>query len=100
MAFGAVEMGIMNPMLAPRVAPTAGSIGRTPAACATAIATGTIMLADAVFDVVSDNAIAAAVKSAVNARLPCDGSQAVMPRPSASASPVENASAPIASPPP
>src|SRR3954466_13824774 len=89
-AFGAVEMGIMNPMLAPRVAPIAGSTGRMPAACATAIATGTIMLADAVFEVASDSRIAAPVNSAVSVKLLCEGSHAVMPRPSASARPVEN----------
>ena len=58
MAFGAVETGIMKPMLAPSVAPSAGSTGRTPAACATAMATGTIMLADAVLDVASERTLA------------------------------------------
>ena len=58
------------------------------------------MLAAAVFDVVSDSTIAAPVKSIVSATVVCDGSHAVMPFPSASASPVENASSPIASPPP
>ena len=71
MAFGAVEIGIMKPMLAPSVAPSAGSSGRTPAACATAIATGTIMLAEAVFDVASDSRIAAPVKSDRQRQLPC-----------------------------
>ncbi len=67
MALGAVETGIMKPMLAPRVAPSTGSIGRTPAACDTAIAMGIIMFADAVFDAASDTTIAAAVNSAVSA---------------------------------
>ena len=100
MAFGGVETGIMNPMLAPRVAPSTGSMGRTPAACDTAIATGTIMFAAAVFEVASDSTTAVAVKSIVSATVPCDGSHAVMPRPIASARPVENANPPIASPPP
>ena len=71
----------MKPMLAPSVAPSAGSIGATPAACATAMATGTIMLADAVFDVASDSRIAAPVKITVSASDDCDGSHAVMPLP-------------------
>src|SRR4029453_4395416 len=100
MALGAGEIGIMKPMLAPSVAPSAGSIGRTPADSATAIATGTIMLADAVLDVASDNSTAAPVKITVSAIVVCDGSHAVMPRPIASARPVENANDPIASPPP
>ena len=66
MAFGGVETGIMKPMLAPSVAPSAGSIGGTPAACDTAIAIGMIMLAAAVFDVVSDSTIAVAVNSIVS----------------------------------
>src|SRR5688572_10276152 len=98
MAFGGVETGIMNPMLAPSVAPSAGSSGRTPAACETAIAIGTIMLAAAVFEVASDSTIATPVNSIVNATVDCDCSQAVMPLPIASARPVENASSPIASP--
>ena len=56
----------MNPMLAPSVAPSAGSIGRTPAACETAMAIGTIMFAAAVFDVASDSTIATPVKIIVN----------------------------------
>jgi hypothetical protein len=48
MAFGGVEIGIMNPMLAPNVAPRAGSSGDTPAAVATAIAVGTTTVAAAV----------------------------------------------------
>ena len=63
MALGGVEIGIMKPIDAPSVAPSAGWSGSTPAACATAIATGTIMLAEAVFDVASDSTIATPVKS-------------------------------------
>src|SRR5687767_5731556 len=100
MALGAVETGIMNPMLAPSVAPSTGSIGRTPAACDTAIAIGTIMFADAVFDAASDTTIAAPVNSSVNANDDCDGSQLVTPSPTACAKPVENAISPRASPPP
>src|SRR5687768_17537054 len=98
MAFGAVETGIMNPMLAPRVAPSTGSIGRTPAACDTAIAIGTIILADAVFEAASETIMAAAVNSTVNAKDDCDGSQLVTPSPTACASPVENVISPRASP--
>src|SRR5688572_894399 len=86
----------MNPMLAPSVAPSTGSIGRTPAACDTAMAIGTIMLADAVFDAASDTTIAAPVNNSVNANDDCDGSQLVTPSPSACASPVENAISPSA----
>ena len=46
-------------MLAPSVAASAGRSGSTPDACATAIATGTIMLAEAAFEVASDSTIAA-----------------------------------------
>ena len=53
MALGAVEMGIMKPIEAPRVAPSAGSTGSTCAAWQTATASGTIMFAAAVFDVAS-----------------------------------------------
>ena len=42
MALGAVEMGIMNPIDAPSVAASAGSMGRTPAATETAMTIGTI----------------------------------------------------------
>src|SRR5574341_1331272 len=100
MALGAVDTGIMNPMLAPRVAPSTGSMGRTPAACDTAIAIGTIMLADAVFDAASDTTIAAPVNSSVRASGDCDGSQLVTPSPIACARPVLNVISPSASPPP
>ena len=60
-------MGIMKPIDAPSVAARAGRRGSTPAACETAIAMGTIMLADAVFDAASDITIATAVKSTVRA---------------------------------
>ena len=50
----------MKPMLAPSVAAMAGASGSTPAACDTAITTGTIMFADAVFEVVSDSMMATA----------------------------------------
>ena len=53
MAGGGVETGSMKPQLAPRVAPMAGGIGLTPAAIDREIITGTTMLAEAVFDVVS-----------------------------------------------
>ena len=69
----------MNPMLAPRVAPSAGSIGRTPAACDTAIAIGMIILAAAVFEVVSDRTMAVPVNITVSATVPGDGSHDVMP---------------------
>src|SRR5687767_8625803 len=100
MALGAVDTGIMNPILAPSVAPSTGSMGRTPAACDTAIAIGTIMFADAVFEAASDTTIAAPVNSSVNANDDCDGSQLVTPSPTACASPVEKVISPSASPPP
>src|SRR5687767_12752116 len=100
MAFGAVDTGIMKPMLAPSVAPSTGSIGRTPAACDTAIAIGMIMLAEAVFEAASETTIAAAVKSAVRANDDCDGSQLVTASPIACARPVAKDSSPSASPPP
>ena len=68
----------MKPMLAPSVAPRAGSTGRTPAAWATAMATGTIMLAEAVLEVASDSTIATPVNSIVSATVVCDGNQAVI----------------------
>ena len=58
MALGGVEIGIMKPMLAPSVAARAGASGSMPEAFDTAIATGTIMLAEAVFEVVSDRMMA------------------------------------------
>ena len=67
----------MKPMLAPSVAASAGRSGSTPAACATAIATGTIMFADAVFEVASDSTIATPVKTIVNASSVCTGSNEV-----------------------
>ena len=66
MALGAVEMGIMKPIDAPSVAPSAGSIGSTFDAVATAMATGTTMLADAVFEVVSESRMATPVKTVVS----------------------------------
>src|SRR3990172_12346631 len=65
MAFGGVETGRTNARLAPSVAGSAGGTGETPAAVATAIATGTTMLAAAVFDVVSVMRMAKAVATAV-----------------------------------
>ena len=81
-------------------APSTGSIGRTPAACETAIAIGMIMFAEAVFDAASEMTIAARVKIAVNDSVECAGSQLVMASPNTVARPVENASSPTASPPP
>ena len=49
-------------MLAPNVAPSAGTTGSTPAAPAIEITTGTIMLAEAVFEVVSERMMATAEK--------------------------------------
>src|SRR3954454_21220166 len=100
MALGGVEIGIMKPMLAPSVAARAGARGSTPDALATAIATGTIMLAEAVFDVVSDSTIATPVNSTVSANVVGAGVHDVRPSPSAFARPVVNARSPSASPPP
>ena len=50
-----------------------------PDAWATAIATGTIMLADAVFDAASDITIATAVKRIVSDNVERTGSHAVIP---------------------
>ena len=65
-AFGGVETGSMKQMLAPKVAPSAGSIGLMPAARLTAMAMGTTMLADAVFDVISERPAAKHVNRMVN----------------------------------
>src|SRR4051794_15467841 len=100
MAFGGVEMGIMKPMLAPSVAARAGASGSTPEALDTAIATGTIMLAEAVFEVVSERMIATPVKSTVRAKVVGAGVHDVSPSPRALASPVVNARSPRARPPP
>src|SRR3990172_5383001 len=100
MALGGVETGSMNARLAPKVAPSAGGNGETPAACATAIATGTTMLAEAVLEVVSVTRMAQSVATAVIVhRL---GSPAAPNRPCAnrSASFVEYISPPRLSPPP
>src|SRR5687768_13095840 len=88
MAFGGVDTGIMKPMLAPKVAPSAGSSGATPAACDTAMAIGMIMLAAAVFDVASESTMAVPVKIIVNVAVECDGSHDVIAFPNASANPV------------
>src|SRR5215217_2298740 len=58
------------------------------------------MFAEAVLDAASDMTIATAVNRTVNAAGDFAGNQPVMPWPIASASPVENASSPIARPPP
>src|SRR5688500_12790224 len=100
MALGGVEIGIMKPMEAPSVAPGAGWRGSIPAACDTAMAIGTIMLAEAVLDAASDMTIATAVKRIVSDASDWMGSHDVMPRPIDSARPVEKASSPIARPPP
>ncbi len=50
---GGVEIGSINPQLAPRVAPIAGATGLTPAAKHKAIITGITILAAAVLDVAS-----------------------------------------------
>src|SRR6188474_1697294 len=50
---GGVETGSMKPIDAPRQAASAGWRGSTPAARATAIATGTTMVAEAALEVVS-----------------------------------------------
>ena len=67
-AFGGVEIGSMKQTLAPSVAPSAGSIGLMPAARLTAMAMGTTMLADAVFDVISESPAAKHVNRMVNGR--------------------------------
>jgi hypothetical protein len=64
MAFGGVDTANMNPIDAPRHAPSAGGAGSTPAAFATAMATGTTIVAEAVFDVVSERKMATAVNKA------------------------------------
>ena len=99
MAFGGVEIGIMKPRLAPSVVAMAGASGSTPDACDTAMTTGTIMFADAVFEVVSDSTIATAVKSTVSAEA-CVGAgdQEVIASPNALARPVVNASSPMRQP--
>ena len=63
----------MKPMLAPSVAPSAGSNGETPAARDTAIAIGMMMLAAAVFEAASDNTMATPVKTTVRPTLPMPG---------------------------
>ena len=65
-AFGGVETGSMKQMLAPSVAPSAGSMALTPAELLTAMAMGTTMLADAVFEVISESAAAKHVNRMVN----------------------------------
>src|SRR5512139_610749 len=100
MAFGGVETGSMKQMLAPKVAPRAGSMGLMPAARLTAMATGTTMLADAVFDVISESAAAKHVNRMVNGNGWCDGTQLVTAWPMLAARPVENAMDPSARPPP
>src|SRR5690606_28415344 len=100
MALGGVEMGIMNPIEAPSVAPSAGSRGSTPAACATATAIGTMMVADAVFDAASLMTMADAVNNAVNSSVDGASMSPASPSPMAVARPVEVASAPIEMPPP
>src|SRR5688572_12188466 len=99
MAFGGVEIGIMKPMLAPRVAAKAGARGSSPAAAATAMATGTIMLADAVFEVVSDRMMATPVKRTTRLKVVGAGVHEVRPSPMARARPVVKARSPRASPP-
>src|SRR5688500_746398 len=100
MAFGGVEIGIMKPMLAPSVAARAGASGSMPADLATAIATGTIMFAEAVLEVVSDRMMATAVKSTIRPKVVGAGPQDVRPSPIARARPVVNARSPSARPPP
>ena len=87
-ALHGVDTGSMNPMLAPIVAPSAGARGSAPAAWATEITTGTIMFAEAVFDVTSERAAAITVEPMSSAVSPLDGIQASSDRPMASASPV------------
>ena len=100
MALGGVEIGIMKPMLAPSVAARAGASGSMPEAFDTAIATGTIMLAEAVFEVVSDRMMATPVNSTVSANVVGAGVHDVSPSPIALARPVVNARSPSARPPP
>src|SRR6266540_6870046 len=64
MALGGVETGSMKPIDAPRHAPSAGGSGSTLAAFDTAMATGTTIVAAAVFEVVSERRIATAVNRA------------------------------------
>jgi hypothetical protein len=68
MAFGGVEIGSMKPKLAPSAAPRAGGMGLSPALCATAMTTGTTMLAEAVFDDVSDSTTPMTMATAVRAQ--------------------------------
>ena len=100
MAFGGVETGRTNARLAPSVAPSAGGTGETPAAVATAIATGTTMLAAAVFDVVSVMRMAKAVATAVMPHRLGSPLAPSSPCASRSASPVEYISVPRLKPPP
>ena len=64
------------------------------------ITTGTTMLADAVFEVVSDSSVANTTDATSSPKLPSIGRSPVSPRPIASASPVWKDSTPSANPPP
>src|SRR3990172_7649530 len=94
MAFGGVETGRTKARLEPSVAPSAGGPGETPAAVATAIATGTTMLAAAVFEVVSVMRMAKAVATAVMPHRLGSPLAPSSPCASRSASPVEYISVP------
>src|SRR5258706_11989193 len=90
----------MKPSDDPKVAASAGSTGSIPAERANAITTGTTMFADAVLLVVSESAAASAVERAINPSSERTPRRLVSAEPSASASPVLNASVPSAIPPP
>src|SRR3990172_5552339 len=100
MALGGVETGRTKARLAPRVAPSAGGTGETPAAVATAIATGTTILAEAGLEVVSVMRMEKAVATAVMPHRLGSPPAATSPRASRSASPLEYISVPRLKPPP
>src|SRR6185503_882988 len=100
MAFGGVETGSMKPIDAPRHAPSAGGRGSTPAAFDTAMATGTTIVAAAVFDVVSERTIATAVNNATRPNRLSAFNAPASPSPIQRARPVPNIKSPNANPPP
>ena len=69
MALGAVEIGIMKPNDAPRVAPSTAGTGDAPVALDSPIASGTISVAVAVLLVASDSTIETAVHRATTAHV-------------------------------
>ena len=77
-------------MLQPSPQPRAGSSGETPAACALAIASGTSIVAAAVFDVTSVKKIAKTEKTIVSPATVETPVAPTSPFPSASERPVRN----------